>query len=650
MIHWRAFVAGFALLAALAAPGAAKEDPVQWTLAPANAKDAIEPGAKGYFELKAQIAAGWHLYSPTTPAGGPIITTLQLTPNPLISSYKVYRPQPVRKLDPNFGIDTETYTGEAKFLIEVTAAPAASGNSTVEAAVRYQACSDVKCLPPVRKTASTPVVFRSGAGPQSLALPSGYALVPAIATSAAPTSAPSPTAPPAAAANSDLLPFLLTAFGFGLAALFTPCVFPMIPITVSFFLNQGSGGEAGRKSNGWVQALLFCSGIVVLFTGLGFLITAIAGPFGVVQLGSSPWVNSFIALVFFVFGLSLLGAFELRLPSGLLTRLNSASQGGGYLGTLLMGLTFSLTSFACIGPIVGPLLIASVQSKGAQPVLGMLAFSFGLAAPFFLLALFPSYLRRLPRSGGWMVRVKVVLGFIVLAIMLKYLSNVDQVLQTHWLTRERFLAAWIVLFALPGLYLVGLLPIEGIKRDEPLGPSRALVAALFLIFSISLIPGLLGSRLGDLDAFVPESSGGFGLAGQEAGAPAAYYKNDLEGAVTAARQQQKLVLVNFTGYACTNCHWMKANMFSRPEIRAALKDMIVVDLYTDGTDAESEKNQKFEDQRFGTASIPFYAILDSDQNTVATFPQLTRNPKEFLSFLQTRPGAKSAAAAQTVRG
>jgi thiol:disulfide interchange protein len=230
----------------------------------------------------------------------------------------------------------------------------------------------------------------------------------------------------------------------------------------------------------------------------------------------------------------------------------------------------------------------------------------------------------------------------VLAVMLKYLSNVDQVLQTHWLSRERFLAAWIVLFALPGLYLLGLLPLEGIKKDERLGVSRALVASLFLIFSISLVPGLFGGRLGDLDAFIPEASGAVfaGPGPGPAAAPANYFKNGFDAALAAAKQQNKLLLVNFTGYACTNCHWMKANMFPRPEIQAVLKDLIVVDLYTDGTDAESEKNQKLEDRKFGTVSIPFYALMDADQNVVATFPQLTRNPQEFLSFLTSRPAAK----------
>jgi thiol:disulfide interchange protein DsbD len=612
------------VMALLPLLAAAKEDPVQWALK-AQSKSAA-PGGTAIFELTATIQDGWHLYSPTTPAGGPIVTTIRGAENAAITKWQIFRPQPVRKLDPNFQVDTETYTGSAVFLVEADTAPSASGKVPVEVDVRYQSCSDVKCLPPVKKTVSDTISFVAGASAAAFSLPAGYLLI----------GAPAPPAPAKAAATAapqDLLPFLLTAFGFGLAALFTPCVFPMIPITVSFFIGQGKPGEA--KHSGLLQALVFCLGIIVLFTGLGFLVTAIAGPFGVVQLGSSPWVNGFIAIVFFVFGLSLLGAFELTLPSGVLTKLNSASQGGGYVGTLLMGLTFSLTSFACIGPIVGPLLIASVQSKGSQPVLGMVAFATGLAAPFFLLALFPSYLKRLPRSGGWMARVKIVLGFIVLAVMLKYLSNVDQVLQTHLLTRERFLAAWIVLFALPGLYLLGLIAMEGIKRDERLSVSRALIAAVFLIFSISLIPGLFGQHLGDLDALIPESTAtGIGAISQAA--PTNYYKNHLETALAAAKQQNKLVLVNFTGYACTNCHWMKANMFTRPEIQSVVNNMIFVDLYTDGTDAESEKNQKFEDKQFSTVSIPFYAIMDADQNVIATFPQLTRNPQEFLAFLEKK--------------
>jgi thiol:disulfide interchange protein len=635
----------------------AKEDPVQWTLEPYNGVSNIKPGGHVSFQLTAAIEQGWHLYSPTTPPGGPIITSIHLAKSPFFSASQVFRPQPVRKLDPNFNLDTETYGEKAVFLIDATLAPSAKGMITAQAAVRYQACTEVKCLPPVKKTVDTAITVDPSGGSPQLTLPAGYALVPQAASPAGQTPASTSSNAnasalavrtiPSSSSQQDLLPFLLTAFGFGLAALFTPCVFPMIPITVSFFLNQSGSpptsqaDDSAVKKSGWVQALVFCLGIVVLFTGLGFLATLVSGPFGVVQLGSSPWVNGFISLVFFVFGLSLLGAFELRLPSGLLTRLDKASQGGGIAGTLLMGLTFSLTSFACIGPIVGPLLVASVQSKGLQPILGMASFATGLATPFFLLALFPSYLKRLPRSGGWMVRVKMVLGFIVLAAMLKYLSNVDVVLQWHVLTRERVLAGWVVFFTLPGLYLLGLLRMDGMTKDEPVTVLRALLAACFLIFSISLLPGLFGARLGELDAYLPESSGSL-FAGQGASSVAvAQFKNDLEGALRQARTENKLVLINFTGYACTNCHWMKANIFPRPEIQAALKGIVIVDLYTDGTDADSEKNQKLEETRFNTVSIPFYAILDPEQNVIATFPQLTRNPREFLAFLETKIAPKA---------
>lgn len=608
-----------------------KEDPVSWKLSAVTPQAA--PGGQVWLAFHADIEPGWHLYSPTTPEGGPIVTKIALTDSPAIGQVEVYRPQPLRKLDPNFNLDTETYTGSQVFYLSGHVAGDAKGPLTVEASAHYQACSENKCLPPVTRQSSITLPVAAGASTTAFALPAGYKKVGAVSAAPQVASQSSPAPVTAIPASADFLPFLLTAFGAGVLSLLTPCVFPMIPLTVSFFLNDSEG----NKRSAWSQALVFCLGIIVLFTGLGLITTVIAGPFGVVQLGSSPWVNGFIAAVFFVFGLSLLGAFELRLPSGFLTRLDQASRAGGYGGTLLMGLTFSLTSFACIGPIVGPLLISSVQSKGLQPMLGMTAFATGLAAPFFLLALFPGYLRKLPRSGGWMTRVKVVLGFVVLAVMLKYLGNVDQVVQSHWLTRERFLAAWIVLFALPGLYLLGLLRMEGVKRDEPLGVGRALIASLFLIFALSLLPGLFGARLGELDAVIPESGGSLFAGATTASAAPVVFKNDLSRALAQARAENKLVLINFTGYACTNCHWMKQNMFPQAPVQAAMKDLVLVDLFTDGTDADSERNQQLEDTKFHTVSIPFYAILDPNEKVVATFPQLTRNTAEFVNFLKTKP-------------
>jgi thiol:disulfide interchange protein len=621
---------------ALASIAGAAEDPVQWTLA-LEAQSA-PPGSHVLAKFTGTIQPNWHVYSMTTPPGGPNPTTVSLADNPAVAGFKIYQAKPERKLDPSFGIDTETFSGQYVLLFDIELKKdVAAGSVDLTPKVRYQSCNDTICLPPKRKSATASIAIDPSAKAAAISIPSGYSLVPTAAPAATSGAASAPSTP-APQESSGFGLFLLTAFAAGLAAIFTPCVFPMIPFTVSYFLNRQSGG----KRDGVLQAVVFCLGIVVLFTGLGALVKGIAGPFGVVQLGNSPWVNGFIAAVFVVFGMSLLGAFELTLPSGLLTKLNQASEGGGYAGTLLMGLTFTLTSFACIGPIVGPLLVASVQTSGLQPVFGMAAFATGLAAPFFLLALFPSFLQKMPKSGGWLMRVKVVLGFVVLAVSMKYLSSADQILQTDLISREIFLASWVVLFALPGLYLLGFLRLEGIQPEDSLGVGRVLVAALFLTFSISLLPGLFGASLGNVEAFIPVQAKNIAFGGASQSNAPVWMKNQYKEALAKARAENKLVFINFTGYACTNCHWMKANMFPRPEITPLLKDFVLVDLYTDGTDAESEQNQQLEEKRFGTVAIPFYAILDPDEHTLATFPGLTRNASEFVTFLKTRGESKVA--------
>ena len=601
---------------------AQKQDPVQWTLSSDVLK--APPGSSVTLRLTAKLEPGWHLYSLTQPKpgpdGGPNPSTAVLAENPAVEASKIYQPAPERKFDPNFKLDTETFEKEAQFLMVASLkkdAPAAPAELTAQ--VRYQVCNDTTCLPPRKKTAAfTLALDASASAPAAFVTPVGYKEVIPGGSPAAPITPP---------ASEGFGTFLLTAFGFGLASIFTPCVFPMIPITVSFFINQ---------KGGIVQATVFSLGIIFLFCALGLGVAAAVGPFGVVQLGSNPWVNTFIALVFGIFALSLLGAFEITLPSSLLTTLDQASRRGGYLGTLLMGLTFSLTSFACVGPFVGSILAASVQHKGAQPVLGMMSFATGLASPFFFLAAFPSYLKKLPRSGGWLARVKVVMGFVLLAAMLKYISNIDQVLQTNWLTRERFLAAWFVLFAMAGLYLLGLLRLEGIEPGEPLGIARLLIASVFLIFAFSLVPGMFGAPLGELDAYVPAATAG-SVGGRASADAQPWLKNQYREALDRAKQENKLVLVTFTGYACTNCHWMKANMFPRPEIAEVAKDLILVELYTDGTDAVSEQNQKLEDEKFKTVAIPLYALVDGNGNAVATFPGSTPDSAKFLAFLKTKP-------------
>ena len=593
---------------------------VQWSLSLEPA--AAPPGSLVLARLEARIDPGWHVYSTTS--AGAIPTTVKMAANAAVEKVRIFQAPPKKAYDPNLQLDTETYEGSAVFLLELHLKPdAAAGASEISAEVRYQTCNDKVCIPPRRRTASATLTIDPAARAAASAIPAGYAEV----SGADPQVRGRPPGRPLPD-TQGLGAFLLVAFGFGLAAIFTPCVFPMIPITMSFFLNR-----QGTRRESVFQAVLFCLGIVVLFSGLGLMTTAILGPFGVVQLGSNPWVNGFIAMVFLAFGLSLLGAFEITIPSSVLTRLDRGSQKGGIAGTLLMGLTFALSSFACVGPFMGTLLAASVGSGGIRPLLGMIAFASGLALPFFLLALFPSYLKRLPKSGAWMARVKVVMGFIVLAAMLKFLASVDQVLQWNVITRERFLAAWIVLFAMAGLYLLGFLRLEGIAKDEPMGLGRLLTGMVFLIFAISLAPGMSGGKLGELDAYIPVASGGGGGGGGGENA-LVWMKDQYREALDRARREGKLVLVTFTGYACTNCHWMKANMFTRPEIAGALQNFVLVELYTDGTDAASLANQELEQSKFQTIAIPFYAIVDADGNAIATYPGATRDAAAYLAFLQ----------------
>ena len=615
-------------LAAAVWPAAAQKlNPVQWSFS--LEPDRAAPGGSVLGRLTARIDPGWHLYSLSTPKGGPIATTVALAPHAAVSGVKIHQPKPARNFDPNFKLDTESYEKRADFLLEISLARhAASGHIELVAQARFQCCDDKMCLPPRRITAPAELLIDPAAPPAQVVIPAGYTEF-GPGPPAAPPAAPA--APPAAPAQTPvpqqqgLALFLVVAFGFGLAAIFTPCVFPMIPITLSYFLNR----PAGERRQGLSEAAVFCLGVIGLFTALGLAATAALGPFGVVQLGSSVWVNSFIAAVFLVFGVSLLGAFEITLPSGLLTRLDKASRSGGLIGALVMGLTFTLAAFACVGPFMGTLLAASLSGGGTRPLLGMLAFASGLALPFFFLALFPSYLKRLPRSGGWMERIKVVMGLVILAVMVKYVTAIDQVMQWGVLTRERFLAVWIVLFGMAGCYLLGWLRLHGSSPEESVGTGRLVAGVLFLAFAVSLAPGMFGARLGELDAYVPPARGAGELG---------WMRNQYGEALSRARRENRRVLAAFTGYACTNCHWMKANLFTRPEVDAAMRDFVLVELYTDGTDGASAANQRLQESKFSTIAIPYYAILDADAKVIATFPGLTRDTGEFLAFLRRGGG------------
>lgn len=615
----------------------AQEEPVAWSIAVA---EAAAPGGQALVSVRADVEEGWHLYSSTHPDGAPNAMAFYVADAPGIASWTGFEPPADVHFDETFQKDTEWHVGQLEFFVRVNVAEDASGDIPLRMAMRYGVCDDRVCLTPV-KTLETSISV-DGAADAVVTIPGTYAEMAEVVIlerhliRAGLVDAPEPTestssSTPASGSPADqgLLGFAALAFGMGLLAIFTPCVFPMIPITMSYFVST----QSGEKKTSVIQASVFVLGVIGLFTGMGAAVSVILGPFGMQTLGSNVWVNLLIATVFFGFGASLLGAFEITMPSGAMTSLNRFTQGSGIFPTLMMGLVFALASFACTGPFVGALLASSVSGGGmAWPIFGMLMFSTGLALPFFFLALFPSYLGNLPKSGGWLGRTKITMGFLIIAVGVKYLSNVDQMYQWHLLTRDRFLAIWVVLFGLAGAYLLGFLKLEE-GESETVGLGRLAAGGGLLVLAVSLIPGMFGGRLGELDAYVPSvESSGFSLGGSTQ-SESAWLKDDYAGALAKAAAEGKNVLINFTGYSCTNCKWMKTNMFPRESIATLLDKYVVVELYTDGIDDAAEINQTLQLDRYKTAAIPFYAIVTPDEAPIADFAGRTTDEEIFSAFL-----------------
>ncbi len=629
------YAIAFTLSAGWVLPIQAQEEPVAWSIEVPSGS--VAPGGQALVRVRAVVDEGWHLYSSTHPDGAPNAMAFHLAEAPGIASWTGYEPPADRHFDATFQKETEWHVGQVDFLLRVDVAADASGQIPLKLGMRYGVCNDKVCLTPVKILEATLPV--DAAATAAAELPANYAQMKAVAIPerilvrqgliAAPAASGETSSSSGSPADQGLFRFAGLAFGMGLLAIFTPCVFPMIPITMSYFMST----QSGEKKASVMQATVFVVGVIALFTGLGAAVSIILGPFGMQTLGSNVWVNLFIALIFFAFAASLLGAFEITMPSGALTSLNRFTQGSGVFPTLMMGLVFALASFACTGPFVGALLASSVSGGGmAWPIFGMLMFSTGLALPFFFLALFPSYLGKLPKSGGWLGVTKITMGFLILAAGFKYLSNVDQMYQWNLLPRERFLAIWAVLFALAGAYLLGFLKLDEDAPDK-IGLGRLAAGAALLALALSLIPGMFGARLGELDAYVPsaEHSGPSLAGGGESKSP--WLKDDYAGALAKAAAESKNVLVSFTGYSCTNCKWMKTNMFPRENIANLLEQYVVVELYTDGIDDAAEVNQAFQLKRYKTAAIPFYAVVGPDGAPIAEFAGRTTDEETFRTFL-----------------
>lgn len=387
-------------------------------------------------------------------------------------------------------------------------------------------------------------------------------------------------------------------------------------------------------------ATIYSIGIVATFTLVGMLLAIFVGAAGINLFAANPWVNILIAAVFLFFAFNLFGAYEITIPTGILTKLDSVTrshegEGSGVVGALLMGLTFTLTSFTCTSPFVGTILVSASQGNWQMPLVGMLAFSTVFALPFFVLAVAPQWVSQLPRAGGWMNSVKVAMGFLEVAAAMKFISNVDLVWKWGIFTRSVVLAIWIAIGVILSLYLLGKFQLSHDSKPERIGAFRLVSAILSLAISFYLITGLFGAKLGELEAFLPpelEVSAANKFGGGS-GEPA-WITNNYEAALQKAKAENKRIFIDFTGYTCTNCRWMEANIFPKPAVAAEMNKFVLARLYTDGEGEIYEKQQQMEQEMYNTVALPFYAIVDADGKTIATFPGLTRNEQEFLEFLR----------------
>jgi thiol:disulfide interchange protein len=416
---------------------------------------------------------------------------------------------------------------------------------------------------------------------------------------------------PKADSKRGLWSIFFIAFLSGFAALLTPCVFPMIPMTVSFFTKQSKSRAKGIRN-----AVIYGISIIVIYVILGFFVTWIFGADALNALSTNVWFNIIFFILLVVFAASFLGAFEIMLPNSWANKVDSQADRGGIIGILFMALALAIVSFSCTGPIVGTLLVEAASKGGVAPIIGMFGFSLALALPFMLFAMFPGWLHSLPKSGGWLNTVKVVLGFLELALAFKFLSNADLVLQLHFLEREVFLAIWIAIFGTLAFYLFGKITLP---HDSPLthiSVGRLLFGLVVLSFTIYLIPGLWGAPLKLINAFPPSveySESPFGVGGSGRNTPTAILPEgaksgphglvvfeDYDKGLAYAKSVNKPIMLDFTGYACVNCRKMENNIWPDPKILPMLNnEVVLISLYVDDK-RDLPENQKFVSKTTGS--------------------------------------------------
>ena len=576
-------------------------DPVSYTVT--EIPEAVEAGTPFTLTVQADIQGKWHLYSVANAAdAGPVPTTFTIAEPYATITDSVRESEPTIAYDPNFRTELGWHSNRARFTLPVIFTEPRTGRQQITLNVRYMTCDDSSCLPPKTKQLMVEVNV-AGVAPTLDEQSTGK------------DSASDSKSGSSYGAREGMLSFLWIALTAGFAALITPCVFPMIPLTVSFFSKNSGQGRTQAVS----QALIFGLAIVATFTLLGVLLSLVIGASGANQFAANPWVNLFIGLILIVFAVSLLGMFELRLPHQVTNYFNKKSnESSGVMGILFMALTISAVSFSCTAPFVGGVLAATAGGEWFFPIVGMAAFSAAFSTPFILFAMFPSWLESLPKSGSWMNLVKVTLGFIELAAAFKFISNADLVWGWNVVSRPLTISAWIVIFLLTGIYILGFITLKHEERSERIGAGRLLLSIPFLLFSFYLIPGLMGASLGIWDAWLPpkqstdvsvvNSIAARATVGSEQSGEEGWLE-DYDEAVAEARSENRPIFIDFTGYTCTNCRAMETNVFPKQAVQKHFSQMTKLRLYTDDG-ADGPDNQQFQFKLTGTVALPTYVVVD----------------------------------------
>lgn len=626
-------------------------EPVKWTTSVEKISD-----TEYKLTAKATIDSGWHMYSQNVPENGPVATSFIFDDQG--GAFKIIgntvEEEGHTALDPVFKKTIKYFENTAVFEQKIEV----SGTKTsLTAIVEFMACDDTKCLPPTEVELTFDLASDSSAKKEITA--NNTTVV--------------DSEDKGADGEKGLLTIFFLAFLSGFAALLTPCVFPMIPMTVSFFTKQSK-----NKAQGIRNAVIYGLSIIIIYVLLGSIVTAVFGADSLNALSTNVWFNVIFFLILVFFAVSFLGAFEIVLPSSLANKVDSQAERGGFIGVFFMALALAIVSFSCTGPIVGTLLVQAASKGGIAPIVGMLGFSTAIALPFSLFAAFPGWLNALPKSGGWLNTVKVVLGFLELALAFKFLSNADLVIQAHLLEREVFLALWIAIFGALAFYLFGKITLP---HDSPLNHisvGRLSLGLVVLSFTIYMIPGLWGAPLNLISAFPPPqqySESPYGVGGSKGSGTtdSANAHGDLpDGAhllaphdimafddydkgMAYAKKAGKPVMIDFTGWACVNCRKMEQNVWPDSRILKILKnDVVLISLYVDDkrkleadeiVDSQlnpgkklkyiGQKWSEMQTLRYKANSQPFYVLIDNNEKNLIEPVAYTPNVEDYLNWLST---------------